>query len=29
MGGGRRADLAIVVPMVAFVKIVVELHTYF
>ena len=29
MGGDRRADTAIVVPVVAFVKIVVELHTYF
>jgi len=29
MGGGRRADSAIIVSMVAFVKIVVELHTYF
>jgi len=29
MGGDRRADSAIVVLMVAFVKIVVELYTYF
>ena len=29
MGGDKRADTAIVVPMVAFVKVVVELHAYF